>query len=324
MTEKKKALGRGLDSLFGEIEGPVPARPTFRNEASTAEEFVSPVSSPTDSASDAGRIIYIDIDEIKPNKSQPRTAFDAETIDELAASIEEHGILQPVILRKAEFGYELVAGERRWRAARKAGLTAVPALVRAINDEENALIALVENVQREDLNAVEEASAFAAIIESRGVKQEELARLIGKSRSYVTNTLRILKLPETVIALMRDGRLSAGHANALGMLTDAALQTELAERIANRGLSVREAEKLCTEAASGEPRGKRKNKDRGKHRVSLATKSAELLAVEDELTTLLGTKVVISQERRGGRIELHYYNRDGLEDLIELLRNHAR
>jgi ParB family chromosome partitioning protein len=243
-------------------------------------------------------------------------SFDAASIEELAQSIAAHGVLQPIILRKSDFGYELVAGERRWRAARKAGLKTVPSIIRTLSEEENAMIALIENVQRENLNIAEEATAFATIIETYRLTQDELAKAVGKSRPHVTNTLRILKLPPQIVGFVRDGKLTAGHANALGALKNERLQLEAAERIIKRGLSVREAEKLCSK--ENNPAGTKK-----KQKPKSVRKSADILAVEEELTHAVGTKVVIVPEKKGGRIELHYYNRDGLDDLIDLLRNHA-
>jgi ParB family chromosome partitioning protein len=304
MAEKKKALGRGIAALMGETAESVPARPIAAARTGDGAEISE------------NTIVYIDIDDIRPNRTQPRTHFDEGSIEELALSIGAHGILQPVILRKTDFGYELVAGERRWRAARKAGLRAVPSIVRSIGEEENALIALIENVQREDLNAAEEAVAFSAIIGSRGLTQEELAAAVGKSRSYIANTIRILKLPKKIVEYIREGMLTAGHANALGMLKNEEKQLEAAKIMVKKGLSVREAERLCSEDSR-----ERRKPSRPKREDT--RKSRDMLAVEEELTSSFGTRVVIVPEKRGGKIELHYYNRDGLEELIELLRKNA-
>lgn len=251
MAGKKQALGRGLSALFGEIEVPVPAK----NDADAPEEKGKQSKKTLEiDAETANSVLYIDIDEIKPNAMQPRQSFPAEAIEELADSISALGVIQPLILRKAAVGYEIVAGERRWRAARKAGLRKIPAIVRELSEEENALIAIVENMQREDLNTVEEAMAFKAILEKYGMTQEDLSKAVGKSRPHIANTLRALKLPPDVVEYLRTGELTLGHANALGAVKDHGKLIRIAEKIAKNGLSVREAERLAQEAAQTTPK----------------------------------------------------------------------
>ena len=334
MAEKKKALGRGLDALFGEIEIAVPARAGAGGETprNPAERNQPKTINNTDSAAGAYRkgqdeqapaaadpenaVLYIDIDDIRPNEMQPRQAFEPESIDDLAASIEAYGVIQPVLLRRTKLGYELIAGERRWRAARKAGLRKIPAILREVTEEENALIAIIENMQREDLNPLEEASAFRAVIEQYGMTQEALSRAVGKSRPHIANTLRLLKLPPEIQEYLRSGALTLGHANALGAVRDSAAQIRLAGRAAANALSVRETERLCAAAsdASGGAKARRKapRKDAGK--------TAEIRRVEEELTSLLGTKVVISGDRDSGCVELRYYGPDELDGIVEFLR----
>ncbi|MDR0854203.1 MAG: ParB/RepB/Spo0J family partition protein [Clostridiales Family XIII bacterium] len=313
MVAKKKALGRGLDALFGEIEQ---ARPVNRDEdASSASGSDSEALS--EDEFDEDKIVYIEIDDIKPNAMQPRQKFAPSEIEELAKSIEEHGVIQPVILRRSENGFEMVAGERRWRAARKAGLRRLPAIVRALDDTENALIALIENMQRVDLNPIEEAEAFENVIEKHKLTQDALAKTVGKSRPYISNTLRIVRMPVEIVEFVRSGALSRGHANAIGSIKDKDKQLEISRFIVKNGLSVREAELLCAKAVDGAAAGKEKRK-----RAKEDGKSPELRAVEDELTTLLGARVLVNSpgSSESGKLEIHYFNKEELNDLIDTLR----
>jgi len=300
MAKKREALGKGLDALFGDIGAKVPAR----NGAETAKE------ADEISAAQGNTILYIDIDDIKPNIMQPRQSFNPETIEELAASIETYGVIQPVLLQKAQTGYELISGERRWRAARKAGLKEVPAIVREVTEEENALFAVIENLQREDLNTIEEASAYHSIIQRYGMTQETLSKRVGKSRSHVANTLRTLSMQLEIVDFLRKGDLTLGHANALGAVKDPGQQLQLAKKIVKEGLSVREAERL---AALTE---KKPVKKEGRNK-----KSVEIRTVEQELTSVTGVRVKINGNDKKGNVELRYTDRQGLEEIIELLRN---
>ena len=319
MAEKRTGLGKGLGALFGEIENPVPVnrevqpqnttpsqnQPKKENNSSIAAGSSSPAVS-------ADSVLYIDIDDIKPNTMQPRQIFAPEAIEELASSIATHGVIQPIILRKAKIGYEIVAGDRRWRAARKAGLRKIPAIIREFTDEENALIAIIENMQREDLNAIEEAMAFKAVIGKYGMTQEELSKAVGKSRPYIANTLRALKLPPEVVDLMRTGELTLGHANALGAIKNQEKLVLLANKIAKNDLSVREAERLA-QIAEHPPTKQSKKKPEAK--------TSEMRSVEQELTSLLGMRVVINGDRSKGIVELKYSDKSGLDDIVEYLRN---
>jgi len=305
MGGKKPALGRGLNALFGDIEVEVPA---VRNEETGAE--TTPAISEGGERAPENMVLYIDIDEIKPNSMQPRQAFDPETIEDLASSIETYGIIQPVILTKAEIGYELIAGERRWRAARKAGLKTIPAILREVTNEENALIAIIENMQREDLNVLEEATAYRTIITKYKLTQEELSKAVGKSRPHIANILRILGLPSEVKEMLREGTLTLGHANALGAVKNAEKQAGLAKKIVTKGLSVREAERLAS-ALSSEKNAKKKPKE---------SKSVEIRVIEQELTSSIGVRVVINGDAEKGSVDLKYFDRSGLEEIIDLLR----
>jgi len=308
MAQKKPALGRGLDALFRDssIEVPVTAEKTAKAKTSQKQNH----SASADTVSE-NSILYIDIDAIKPNKSQPRMSFDEDAIQSLADSIANHGVLQPVMLKQSKQGYELVAGERRWRAARKAGLKEIPAIVRDLNEEENALFAIVENMQREDLNPMEEARAYRKIIDDFGMTQEAVARQVGKSRPYIANVLRILKLPDEIQELMENGELTVGHANALGMIADKDTQIEIAQQIVKFGASVREAERLA--GSVGEKSRKTQKRKR-------AEKPTGFKDIEEELTSLLGTRVTIEGSENGGNISVKYYSREQLKGLIDDIR----
>ena len=291
-TPRARGLGRGLDALFADQQ-PIMER------TKTAEES---------SGTDPNSIRYLDINDIQPNRNQPRTDFDKDKITELAESIKEHGIIQPLVVRQMGDVYELVAGERRWRAAREAGLEAVPSIVREFTDEENALIAIIENMQREDLNPIEEAMGLSRMIETYGLTQEEVSRSVSKSRPYISNALRLLKLPEEIQGHVRSGNLSSGHARALAGVSDENLQKEICRRAIKEELSVREVEKLV--AGGGKKRRKPVRR----------VKSADTVRVENELKDLYGTKITINQKGRKGTIEMEFYSMEDLNRLIDLLR----
>ena len=314
MEDKKnrKALGRGLRSLIEDtslaeqpasVEGPV-----FTDNGGAAAASASKAGNrKAPSKTAAEQIVYIKLGDIKPNATQPRTNFDEASLEDLAKSITEHGVIQPVIVRPAAKGYELVAGERRWRAARKAGLKTIPALIRNIDDRQNALFALIENVQREDLNGMEEARGIREIMDSYGLNQEDAAKAIGKSRPYVANALRLLKLPEEVQKLVEEGKLSAGHAKAIAGLKTEALQLEAAEKAVAQAWSVRQIENYTGGKAPAKKNARKKKKSR------------EFSDMEERLSEALGTRVQIDGSARKGRISLEYYSRDELERLLEIL-----
>ncbi|MBQ7606255.1 MAG: ParB/RepB/Spo0J family partition protein [Firmicutes bacterium] len=299
MATKKKGLGRGLEELFGTVEIKT-SNQTAKNSTEAAE------------VNSENTVQYLDINKIRPNQDQPRKNFNEEKIAELADSIVQHGIIQPLLVRKVKNGYEIVAGERRYRAARKAGLTEVPCLVRELTGEQNMLLAIIENMQREDLNAIEEAEGINKMINAYGLTQEQVSKAVGKSRPYITNSLRLLKLPEEIRGMLVNEEISTGHARALINVEDAKKQLVLARRAKEEGLSVRILEQLAgqlTTTAKPSKKAAKKKKD------------PDLARVEEELKKAVGTKVNIHGRAGKGRIEIEYYSKDELERLIDLLRS---
>jgi ParB family transcriptional regulator, chromosome partitioning protein len=285
---KGRGLGRGLEALIIDTE-------------------ISAIEPENGIAKDG--INYIDINEIKPNRNQPRKLFDADRLQELADSIQEHGVIQPLIVRSVDNGFELVAGERRWRAARLAGLKSVPCLLRELSEEENALIAIIENMQREDLNPIEEADGLNRMIDAFGLTQEQVSKSVGKSRPYITNSLRLLKLPIEIKEMLSQGTITPGHGRALLAMSDSKVQLTVAQKIISDGLSVRAVEAMVQKKQVVK-------KPAHKH----ADRDANILQLERELKEVLGTKVKIQMTGKKGRIEIEYYSREELERLIELLK----
>lgn len=271
----KRALGKGLEALFG--------------------ENVTVTSEPT----------IIAIADIVIRKGQPRKTFDEPALEELAASIKTHGVLQPLLVRPLDDGtYELIAGERRLRASKRVGLEAVPVMVKEMEDNSAREAALIENLQREDLNPVEEAMAYQEMLVNYKYTQDELANRIGKSRAYVANTCRLLNLPEEVLLMVSDGRISAGHARAILSVKDKKEQVKLANKIINTGMTVRESE------------------SHGKKSKSIITKASvepEIFDLTEKLEDWLGTKVKIEKKRKGGKIEIAYYDNEDLTRIIEAI-----
>ena len=280
---KKGGLGRGMDALFLD---------------NSAEEN-----------GNAGTVL--NINEIEPNRNQPRKVFDESALEDLAKSIEQNGIIQPILVRPMSDGsYQLIAGERRWRAARMAGLHEVPVTIREMSDEEASVFALIENLQREDLSAVEEAEGLKSLIESYGFTQEEAADRVGKSRTAVTNTLRLLKLPSPVLQILSEGKITAGHARALLGLDDGKEMLRIAEATIAQDLSVRQVEKMVKYAAQGEkPKPKKRDKKRDKYYDE----------VEIALTNIFGrrVKVYLSSSGNKGTLEFEFF---GKEDLTKLAK----
>lgn len=289
MAPKKKGLGRGLDSLI------------INTDISIEE---------TEKDVEIDGLSRLDINSIRPNENQPRKVFDPEKIEELANSIKEHGVIQPIVVRNVGDGYEIVAGERRWRAARKAGLTEVPCIVRELTDEQNMLFAIIENMQREDLNPIEEAQGLDRMIKTFGLTQEEVSKSVGKSRPYISNSLRLLKLPEEVKNLMVEKKLSAGHARALINIGDDEKQTEVAKLIVDEGLSVRDVENLLKE---------KKKIKRGRP-AARRGKSPDVKLLERELMEIMGTKVNINEAGKKSSLEIECHGTEELERIIELLK----
>lgn len=253
-------------------------------------------------------IINIEIEKIIPNQYQPRKIFRDEALKELSASIKERGVLQPIIVQRVGDGtFSLIAGERRWRAAILAGLKKIPALIKDVSSQDAIEIALIENIQREELNAVETAEAFDRLIKEFHLTQEDLSNRVGKDRATIANYLRILKLPDEIKTFINTGNISIGHAKALLTLENKQKQIEAAKEIIKKGLSVREAEALCKRLSN--PILQKKKKD----------KLPEVADLENKLTRSLGTKVKINHKGKRGKIEIEYYSLDELDRLLELL-----
>lgn len=279
---KVRGLGKGLDALF----------------ADTASE-------------DTGGVTSVRISEIEPNLGQPRKEFDEKALGELADSIAQHGILQPLLIRPAKNGmYQIVAGERRWRAARLAGLTEVPVLIRELGDMETDQIALIENLQREDLNAVEMAEGYRSLMEKHGMTQEQLSEAVGKSRPAVANTLRLLNLPPEALEMLRSGKISAGHAKAI-LSAPEEKQEELAKKVAFSGLSVRETERLATKKDLPEEKPKQKKEG--------FPKDGFLREMQAAMSEELGRPVRITEKENGGCLEIPFYSKDELSELCKKL-----
>lgn len=289
MTKKNvgKGLGKGLGALLPSMD---------------AEEAV---------ANKKG-VEEIPIGEIKPNSKQPRRVFDDEKLSELAASIKEHGVVQPIVVRKVADAYEIVAGERRWRACQLLGLKTIPAVVKEYTDEEVTEIALIENIQRENLNPVEEAHAYKQLIEKFNFTQEKVATKLGKSRPYIANILRILNLPAKVLQMVQEGTLSLGHGRTLLGLPTAQQQEEVAEKIVQLGLSVRQTEELVKKLTEkpAEEVAPQKNQPKA---------DPVYRQIEDRLRTVLGTKVKISPKGSKGKIEIEYYGEEDLNRILEMV-----
>lgn len=297
-SEKRKmGLGRGLDALLGDVR-------QDRSASAVSDGGGSQLSS------EANQIRQIAVSDISPHPHQPRRHFAEDALSELANNIAERGIIQPLVLRRDRGGYQIVAGERRWRAAQKAGLHEVPAIIRDFSESETLEIALIENIQREDLNPVEEARAYRRLLEEFEHSQAEIARLVDKSRSHVANLMRLLELPEPVLALVIDGRIQMGHARALINHEDA---VALAQKAAEEGLSVREVERLASGRAKNDNSQPRSSKGQSQH-------SADIVALENELSELLGLKVQISiDSNERGELRIAYRSLEQLDMLCQRL-----
>jgi ParB family chromosome partitioning protein len=261
---------------------------------------------------DRNSIIEIKITEIEANDKQPRKAFGDETLMDLAESIKEHGVIQPIIVRKLGSGYQIIAGERRWRASRLAGKKTIPAIVKECSNLEVMEFALIENLQREDLNSIEEAMAYKSLIEEYDMTQEEISKKIGKSRPAIANSLRLLQLPQEVIKMIEKGEISQGHARALLSVSGEKNQIEMAKRIVAHQLSVRQVEKMAGNI-------KRKKKKE----VLPDACQIEISHLEERLKTALGTKVTIQHKNNKGKIEIEYYSNEDLDRILDLLGSNS-
>jgi len=290
---KKKGLGKGLNALLG--EGPVNL------------DALRAVDAAPEALPDGSRLVLLDPSLIKPNPMQPRQTFDEESLEELAESLRRDGMQEPVIVRKVGDEYQLVGGERRVRASVLADLDRIPAICRNVDDRDMLKLSLIENVQREDLNAIELAQAYQRLIDEYELTQEQLAAEVGKKRATVTNTLRLLQLPKEVQDMVARGDLMMGHARALLAIESAAEQSRAARKVVAQGLSVRQAEKLAS-GAKPQPR-------------KPEPKDPNVASIEDELRRALGTKVSVkTRKNHRGRIEIEYYNLDELERLLSFFR----
>ncbi|MEO0391699.1 MAG: ParB/RepB/Spo0J family partition protein [Pseudomonadota bacterium] len=298
---KKRGLGRGLDALFSDADAAYAGNDEPKPGADTSGDTA------------ARGLKTLPVEKIQPGKYQPRQEFDDEAIEDLAASIRERGLIQPILVREIDRDrYEIIAGERRWRACQIAPLHDVPVIIKEYDDQEALQVALVENLQRRDLNALEEAEGLQRLIDEFGHRQEDVAKAVGKSRSHVTNTLRLLGLPTEVRDLLRDGKLTAGHARALIGVPDAVV---LAQNIAHRGLSVRDTEKLAQAQKSG-------NQDPTTQAIKKAagqTKDADILALEHDLSLRLGLKVTIDGKGAKGTVNVNYQSLEQLDEIIRRL-----
>jgi ParB family transcriptional regulator, chromosome partitioning protein len=293
----RKALGRGLEALIPKA----------------VESEVSIVPEPRHYEVREGDIQHVALTKISRNPAQPRTQFDPATIKELADSIRERGVLQPILLRPAADGYQLVAGERRFLATREAGFDTIPAIIRPLTDRESLLIALIENIQRENLNPIDEARAYYRLATEYGLKHDEIGERVGKDRSTVSNIIRFNNLPEDAQRLIESNQLSAGHARALLSVTDSKHQTELANSAASHGWSVRELEERAKRSGGAQPQRSRRTPKRAF--------SGELMALEDELMRIVASRVRITRRRGGsGSISIDYHSEEELERLIGLFR----
>ncbi|MBQ1474587.1 MAG: ParB/RepB/Spo0J family partition protein [Ruminococcus sp.] len=284
MAKKIGGLGKGLSAIFSEND-----------------------------TEDKNEVVTLKISQIEPNRNQPRRTFDEDALQELALSISEHGVLQPILVRPMIYGgYQIVAGERRYRASRMAGLTEIPAIVRELTDSETMQIALIENLQRSDLTTLEEAMGYQTLMDEYDFSQEDVARIVGKSRSAVANTLRLLSLPDEVKDLLEQGKLSAGHARALLIVEDDKIAVDTARKIVSDGLSVRETEKLVKKTESAAPQ---------KKKTSSVKKVTAYTEVELALTTALGTKVTVTENKnkKGGTLNIEFYDPEELFALTHKL-----
>ncbi len=278
---RKRGLGRGLDALLP----------------------------PAEDGAREGDIREIPVNDIVPNRLQPRHRFDPDRLAELAASIKQHGVVQPVIVRKVDGGYELVVGERRWRAARQAGLATIPAVVKDVSsDGEVMAVALVENLQREDLNPLEEASAYQYLVQELGLTQEEVAERVGRSRSQVANTLRLLNLDPEIQEEIQAGGFSMGHAKVVLSLPDRQKQLRLFRLVMKKGLSVRQAEEEARKLLAGER--PRRQKEPG---------PSPFAEIEARMRDALGTRVVVKGKATRGRVEIEYYSAEDLQRIVDLI-----
>ncbi len=307
MAAKRKGLGKGINNLIPETDviRSTPKKKTQKKEVvkEVVKEVIKEVKVPVPGDT------MMKISDIEPNREQPRKNFDKEALQELADSIKQFGIIQPIVVQKKDDYYEIIAGERRWRAAKLAKLKEVPVIIKEYSDREVMEIALIENIQRKDLNPIEEALAYKSLIDEYSLKQEELANRVSKSRTAIANSMRLLKLTDSVQNMLINDEISMGHARALLTLEQEDLQIEAAKTIVSKGLSVRDTEKLVKSILNPK-------------QVKLPIPSAEAAiydAIANKLREKMGTKVSINHKKNGkGKIEIEYYSQEELERLLEM------
>ena len=314
----RKALGRGLSSL---ISNPVVSLTEYQEEQPQVESIQEPQP-----ADDRGSI-FVSIQTIEPNPSQPRKSFDDQDIAELASSIKDKGVLQPLIVRPVSPGsrdkFQIVAGERRWRACQSAGIEQVPVIIKELSDWESLEIALIENVQRENLNPIDEAEAYQQLMDQYSLTQSDVAGRVGKDRATIANYIRLLKLHPEARDLVRTGELAVGHAKAVLSVKESAAQLRIAKRAVEEGLSVRALEALASQAAVLD--GSKKAALKGKRGISGQTPARSVFPeLDDKLRKTLGTKVSIRHQKKTGRgkIEIEYFSEEELDRLVDVLLNH--
>lgn len=314
-SNKKKPLGRGLGALLGGAPSSLEVKPTPVLKT-TISPSISSSPLPQKPEPVEGRVLNVGIEKLKPGKFQPRQNFEKEKLAELAASIKVSGLLQPILVRKSEAGsFEIVAGERRWRAAQIAGLHEVPVLVKALSDQNTLEAAIVENLQRENLNPIEEAEALSRLSAEFNLNQQQIAEKVGKDRSSVANSLRLLTLPQQVRQMIIDNSISAGHAKVLLSCQDPKRQVQLAKQIVEQKLSVRKLEKLVQEPVSNDQILDLKKE---------ALENRLISGIADELQKILGTKVAIDYQSGKGKISVSFYSDEELTNLVDKFKDSFR
>lgn len=312
-TRKKGGLGKGIDALIS---------PSVKKEIEKEKVIEKPVEKIVERIVEVEKVVekpveqLMRIDEIEPNRLQPRKNFDEDALQELSESIKQFGLIQPIVVKNKGEYYEIVAGERRWRAARIAGLKEVPVIIKEYNDKESMEIAIVENLQREDLNPIEEAQAYQKLIEEFGLKQDEAAQRVSKSRTAVTNALRLLKLDDRVQQMVIDEMISGGHARTLLAIEDKEEQYSMAMLIFDNKMSVRETEKLVRGHIKKEEEKKKEKKE------DFSQMETIYHQLEERMKSVIGSKVAIhSRNYKKGKIEIEYYSNDELERIIDLIES---
>ncbi len=328
MAIRKKGLGKGLDSMFPSytqkpqetvesVEKPKTVKKPQDKSATVKTKPSEKKQQPKEENKEisVGGVVMLKITEVEPNRQQPRKTFNEDTLQELSESIRQYGVIQPLLVTKKEGYFEIIAGERRWRAAKMAGVKEVPVIIKEYTKQQIMEISLIENIQRDDLNPIEEAEAYKRLLDEFQMKQDELAEKVSKSRTAITNAMRLLKLDERVKQMLIDEMLSTGHARTLLGLQDKDLQYELAQRIFEEKLSVREVERIVKNLQN--PPKEKNEEETGDDTFALICKD-----MEDRMKNILGTKVSVNRKNeKKGKIEIEYYSNEDLERIFDLLRS---